>query len=109
MAKPNFQNPSNDTLKELRGIGHHLSPIVIVGGNGLTPALIEETSRALTDHELIKVKIPAGSGEERKACAASLADATDSVVIHHIGRMVLLLRTNPDANPKLSNLARFGF
>ncbi len=109
MAKSNFQNPSNETLKELRGIGHHLNPIVMVGANGITPTLIEETIRALTDHELIKVKIPAGSNEERKACAQSLADVTDSAVIHHIGRMVLLFRANPDANPKLSNLARFGF
>ena len=63
MAKPNFSNPSNDTLKQLRGIGHRLNPIIMVGGNGLTPTLIEETARALTDHELIKVKIPAGSSD----------------------------------------------
>lgn len=37
MAKPNFSNPSNDTLKQLRGIGHRLNPIIMVGGNGLTP------------------------------------------------------------------------
>ncbi|OOR89440.1 ribosome assembly protein YhbY [Moraxella caviae] len=96
-------------LKALRGIGHKLNPIVTVGGNGLSPTLIEEVSRALSDHELIKVKIPAGSAEERRDCADALADATESAVIHHIGRMVLLLRQNPDANDKLSNLARFGF
>lgn len=96
-------------LKELRGIGHRLSPIVIVGGNGLTPTLIEEVGRALHDHELIKIKIPAGSAEERKECAATLAEATESTVVHHIGRMVLLLRKNPEPNPKLSNLIRFGY
>lgn len=45
-------------IKALRGIGHQLSPIVIVGANGLTPTLIEEVARALHDHELIKIKIP---------------------------------------------------
>ncbi|OPH39748.1 YhbY family RNA-binding protein [Moraxella equi] len=109
MAKPNFNNLSNDTLKELRGIGHRLNPIIMVGGNGLTPTLIEETARALSDHELIKVKIPAGSSDERKECAAALADATDSQVVHHIGRMVLLFRKNDEPNDKLSNLVRFGF
>ncbi|MDO4895496.1 MULTISPECIES: YhbY family RNA-binding protein [Moraxella] len=96
-------------IKALRGIGHRLNPIVTVGANGLSPTLLEEVSRALHDHELIKIKIPAGSSEERKECADAIAQATDSQVIHHIGRMVLLLKTNPDANDKLSNLSRFGF
>ncbi len=96
-------------IKALRGIGHQLSPIVIVGANGLTPTLIEEVARALHDHELIKIKIPAGSADERKACAAAIAEATESEVIHHIGRMVLLLRANHEPNVKLSNLSRFGF
>lgn len=108
MAKK-FTNLSNDTLKELRGIGHHLSPIITVGANGLSPTLIEETARALSDHELIKVKIPAGSSDERKECATALAEATESTVVHHIGRMVLLFRKNDEPNEKLSNLARFGF
>lgn len=109
MAKPNFTSLSNDTLKELRGIGHRLSPIIIVGANGLSPTLIEETARALADHELIKIKIPAGSTDERKEYANALATATESQVVHHIGRMVLLFRKNDEPNPKLSNLARFGF
>ncbi|OAV24692.1 RNA binding protein [Moraxella catarrhalis] len=96
-------------IKALRGIGHQLSPIVTIGGNGITPNLVEEVSRALHDHELIKIKIPAGTADERKDYAAAIADATESEVIHHIGRMVLLLRANPEPNPKLSNLARFGF
>ena len=96
-------------LKELRGIGHRLNPVVIVGGSGLTPTVIEEVARALDDHELIKIKIPAGSSDERKECANALAEATESEVIHHIGHMVLLLRKNPEPNPKLSNLARFGY
>lgn len=100
---------SREDIKNLRGIGHQLSPIVTVGAGGLSPTLIEETARALSDHELIKVKIPAGDAQARKECANALADATESVVVHHIGRMVLLFRANPDANPKLSNLSRFGF
>lgn len=96
-------------LKELRGIGHRLNPIVTVGGGGLSPTVIEEVARALDDHELIKIKIPAGSSDDRKECASALAKATDSELIHHIGRMVLLLRKNPKPNPKLSNLARFGY
>ncbi len=103
------KSQERELIKELRGIGHRLNPIIIVGANGLSPTLIEETARALSDHELIKVKIPAGSADERKECANALAEATKSMVAHHIGRMVLLYRKNDEPNPKLSNLVRFGF
>ncbi|UNU73870.1 YhbY family RNA-binding protein [Moraxella nasovis] len=96
-------------IKALRGIGHRLDPVVIVGGNGITPTVVEEVARALHDHELIKIKIPAGDSTTRKECANAIADATNAQVIHHIGRMVLLLKANPEPNDKLSNLSRFGF
>lgn len=99
---------SNDTLKQLRGIGHHLNPIITIGTAKLSDSLVEETLRALHDHELIKIKLPAGSAQERKAYANALADATQSTVVHHIGRMALLFCKNATPNPKLSNLSRFG-
>lgn len=96
----------NATLKRLKGIGHELKPIVMIGNNGVTPAIIEELDRALTDHELIKVKLPASSKEERDTVSNQLAKETKSAVIHSIGRMALLLRHNPHADPRLSNLIR---
>ena len=56
--------------KRLRQIGHALNPVVMIGGQGLTENVIEETNRALNDHELIKVKI-AGEDREDRAEAAS--------------------------------------
>lgn len=96
----------NATVKRLKGIGHDLKPIVMIGNKGITPSIAEEIDRALTDHELIKVKLPAGSKEERDVIGAKLATAANATLIHSIGRMALLLRQNPNANPKLSNLAR---
>ncbi|MFW2176896.1 MULTISPECIES: YhbY family RNA-binding protein [unclassified Moraxella] len=99
---------SNADIKHLKGIGHQLNPIVTVGGQGLTDTVIEEINRALTDHELIKVKIPAGSKDERDAVNQAISEATGAILVTSIGRVCLLLRENPEANPKLSNLARFG-
>lgn len=96
----------NATIKRLRGIGHELKPVVMLGNNGITPAITEEIDRALTDHELIKVKLPAGSKHDRDMVSTELAITAKATVIHTIGRMALLLRQNPNANPKLSNLAR---
>lgn len=96
-------------LKQLRGIAHHLEPIVAIGNQGLGAGVLEETLRALADHELIKIKIPAGDGESRRNLCHELANQTGAVLIHQIGRTAVLYKKNPDANPKLSNLARFGF
>lgn len=99
---------TNATIKRLKAIGHRLNPIVIIGNNGMTPTLLEEVERALTDHELIKVKLPAGSKEQREEMATDLAKAVEAHVVQSIGRMALLFRQNPNANPKLSNLIRYG-
>jgi len=96
----------NATIKRLKGIGHELKPVVMLGNNGITPAITEEIDRALTDHELIKVKLPAGSKHDRDLVSTELATTAKAQVIHSIGRMALLLRKNPNANPKLSNLVR---
>lgn len=96
----------NATVKRLKGIGHDLKPIVMIGNKGITPSITEEIDRALMDHELIKVKLPAGTKEERDIIGAELAAAANATLVHSIGRMALLLRQNPHANPKLSNLAR---
>ena len=60
----------NATIKRLRGIGHDLKPIVMIGNKGITPTITEEIDRALSDHELIKVKLPAGTKEERDIIGA---------------------------------------
>lgn len=90
----------NDDIKALRGVGHQLDPVVIVGGNGITDAVIAEIVRALDDHELIKIKIPAGDSQARLMLANDIAEQTNSQIIHRIGRMVLLLKkmTNPMSN-----------
>ncbi len=96
----------NATIKRLKGIGHELKPIVMIGNNGVTPAISEEINRALDDHELIKIKLPAGSKHDRDVVSTEIATMAKATIIHTIGRMALLLRQNPNANPKLSNLAR---
>ena len=50
--------------KRLRQIGHHLNPLVQLGGNGLTEAVLAEIDARLEDHELIKVRV---GGEDRAA------------------------------------------
>ncbi|MCU0974246.1 MAG: ribosome assembly RNA-binding protein YhbY [Burkholderiales bacterium] len=94
--------------KRLRQIAHHLHPVVTVGEQGVSDALVAETERALSDHELIKVKVHSTDREERAEAAEALAAACNATIVQTIGKIVVLYRRNPEATPRLSNLARFG-
>lgn len=79
--------------RHLRGLGHHLRPIVQVGQGGMTDAILEATNRGLDDHELIKVKI---GSEERQTVAGDLAARSHSALVQVLGRIVLLYRPHPE-------------
>ena len=104
-----MQKPSLNTQlkKSLRGVAHHLDPVVAVSERGITDGIIEETERALSDHELIKVKVLNPTRISRGAVAAALARSTSSTVLQQIGKVAVLYRHNPKANHKLSNISRY--
>ena len=92
--------------KRLRQIGHALNPVVMLGGQGLTENVVEETNRALNDHELIKVKIAGEDREARVAAMNEIAQVTGAEIVQTIGKIVLLYKKAAKQNPKLSNLVR---
>jgi RNA-binding protein len=96
------------TRRQLKRIAHHLQPVVAVGDQGVTDAVVSETNRALADHELIKVRIASADREARRGLTDHLAAACGAVVVQRIGKVCVLFRKNPQPNPKLSNLSRFG-
>ena len=104
-----MQSPTLNTQmkKSLRGVAHHLDPVIAVSERGITDGIVEETERALSDHELIKVKVFSADRSSRGEVASALAEATSSIVLQQIGKVAVLYRHNPKANPKLSNIARY--
>lgn len=99
----------NDERKRLRGIGHHLEPVVMIGEKGLTDAVLAEVERALTDHELIKLKIN-GEREQRQQIVTQLVATSQATVVQQVGKILLILRKNPKGSTtdsRLSNLKRF--
>jgi RNA-binding protein len=77
--------------RALRAKGHHLEPVVIVGQSGVTEGILSAVSQALSDHELIKVKINEGP-EDRHEAADRLADGTSSELAQLLGRTALLFK-----------------
>lgn len=82
--------------KILRGLGHHLEPVVYIGREGLSVSLINSTSDALRAHELIKIKLGRNCPVGKKNAAEQLAVKTDSALVQLIGKTVLLYQPNPD-------------
>jgi RNA-binding protein len=87
---------SEKQRKYLRGLGHALNPVLLVGSAGMSPAVIAEAKRALTDHELIKVKFRGAEREARDAGLAELALATESTLVHRIGHTALYYKRRID-------------
>lgn len=95
--------------KKYRTIGHQLDPIVTISENGISEGVLNELNRALSDHELIKVKLAIADRDAREEVARVVAAEVRAEVIQKIGKVVVLLRPNSKAKPNLSNLVRYGF
>ncbi|MEO5736489.1 MAG: YhbY family RNA-binding protein [Variovorax sp.] len=75
-----------------RSEAHHLNPIVMIGGDGLTPAVKKETDAALKAHGLIKIRVFSDDRVARDAMLQTLADELDAAPIQHIGKLLVLWR-----------------
>lgn len=81
--------------KAHRAEAHHLDPVVMIGNDGLTPAVKKETDAALKAHGLIKVRVLGDDREQREAIFQQLADELDAAPIQHIGKLLVLWRPKP--------------
>ena len=90
---------SGKQRRYLRALGHELRPVVQIGRDGLDDGLVAAVDRALTDHELIKIRLHT-QGEaanlDRHDAAAALAARTHSEVAQVLGHTVLLYRPHPE-------------
>ncbi|WP_242360773.1 ribosome assembly RNA-binding protein YhbY [Anaeromyxobacter sp. SG17] len=82
--------------KTLRAAGHHLSPVVQVGKEGVTEAVLRQLDDALGTHELVKVKIGTETPEDRFEAADRLGAETGAQVAQILGRTILVYRRHPE-------------
>ena len=87
-------------LRHLRGLGHALTPVVMVGKDGVTEAVLAALRAALLSHELVKVKVLSESPLDRHETAALLAAGTDAALAQVLGRTLLLYKRHPK-KPKI--------
>ena len=81
--------------REHRANAHHLDPVVLIGGDGLTAAVQKEIDAALKAHGLIKVRVFNDERAAREEMYQQLADALNAAPIQHIGKLLVLWRPIP--------------
>ncbi|WP_159913781.1 YhbY family RNA-binding protein [Pantoea sp. 18069] len=82
--------------REHRANAHHLDPVVMIGGDGLTPAVQKEIDAALNAHGLIKVRVFNDDRAARDQIYQQLAEELSAAPIQHIGKLLVLWRPIPE-------------
>ena len=88
--------PSSPLRRTLRAAGHHLSPVVQVGKEGVTTAVVQQLDEALRAHELVKVKVGTESPEDRFEAAERMGQEAGAQLAQILGRTVLVYRRHPE-------------
>ncbi|MBX3229963.1 MAG: ribosome assembly RNA-binding protein YhbY [Labilithrix sp.] len=98
---PKERDLTGSQTRYLRGLGHHLDPVVQVGKDGITDGLVAATKEALLAHELVKVKVQQEAPLDRKDVGPELAKLAAASFVQVLGRTVLLYKRHPN-KPKIA-------
>jgi RNA-binding protein len=93
-------NLTEQQKKFLRGRGHQLKPMIMIGDAGLSDAVLAEYESTLDHHELIKVRVRVGDRDARDAIIKKLCDDSSAQLIQRIGNVALLFRQNLKKKPE---------
>lgn len=85
----------------LKGLAHHLNPVVMLGGNGLTEGVLAEIENALNHHELIKVKVAGADRETKQLIIDAIVRETKAAQVQTIGHILVLYRPSKEAKIQL--------
>ena len=84
----------------LKARAHALNPTVIIGNAGLTPSVLDEISRTLKSHELIKVRVMGDDREARAAILEEICTQLNAGAVQHIGKILVIYQ--PQETPLVS-------
>lgn len=85
---------NKDLKLKLRQKAHALKPVIIIGANQLTPAVLQETDVALNAHELIKIRINAENREDRHRIMEEICAKLHAELISRIGHIAVVYRNS---------------
>ena len=82
--------------KALKAQAHKLEPVVLIGGKGLTDAVVAEVDLALKAHQLIKVRAPGLERDARDQAFGELCERTGAELVQQVGKVAVLYRRKPE-------------
>jgi putative YhbY family RNA-binding protein len=91
----------------LRSQAHALKPVVLIGAEGLTDAVLAEIKVHLAAHQLIKIRVFGDERDERIAIYDEICDRLNAAPIQHIGKL-LVIWTPEEAAPAPARGRRSG-
>ena len=94
-------NLNKKQIQHLRALAHTLKPVVLLGSNGLTEAVVAEIDFALNHHELIKVKIPTDDRDTKVLIVEAILRETEAAKVQVIGKTLIMYRPSEDKKIKL--------
>lgn len=81
----------------LRKLAHRLKPVVLIGNEGVSPAVLTSIGEALNTRELLKAKLQESAPLGVRDAAAAIVDGIDGVhSVQTIGRTIVLYRAHPE-------------
>ncbi len=106
LKKSKLEPLSANQKTHLRKLGHGLDPVVQIGKNGLSPAVIEQLRAQFEAHELLKVKLAAKATVEVDEAVERLPEETGARLVQQIGRVLLLYRPHDDPDDRRIHLPK---
>ena len=86
--------------KNLKARAHPLKPIVLIGNAGLSASVLTEIERALTSHEVIKIRVMNDDREARKAMLEQICFQLKAAAVQQIGKILVVYRPQEDTAEK---------
>jgi len=84
---------TNQQIRHLRKLAHHLKPVVMIGDKGISDNVLAELDCALEAHELIKVSISADK-TQRRAMTEKISQISGAQIVQLIGHMSVFYRAS---------------
>ena len=87
---------SSKQIRKLRSLGMTEEAVVMIGKEGVSPAVVASAREAIKKRELIKVRVLQNAPEEPADAITMLAERADAHLVQVIGRNGLLFKRNFD-------------
>ena len=76
----------------LKSLAHRLQPVVMIGNQGLTAAVLKEIEQSLSAHELIKIKAATDDVDTRNAWMEEICTSSRAAPVQQIGKVMVIYR-----------------